>query len=755
MAVASALFGAVWKCLARWGRSHRLLLTLGVVALLEALRWRSQEENPTFDAYSIITDKEYYAMPQRYELDEYYGCLVRGGVYCFGLFQLEAPPGNELFHMIQLYVLDEYYGCLVHGGVYCFGLFQLVAPPGNELFHMIQLYVLDEYNGCLMRGGVYCFGLFRLEAPPGNELFHMRQLYELDEYYGCLMRDGVYCFGLFRLEAPPGNELFHMMQKYSKDWIWRSNHSLIHRGVCLPRRCPREEHQDLEDHEWFASCVNSSMLSEYNMSAGLTQLEYCTREPQGGRLTAAGAAFLALLAVLVIAVIVSTVLHVRLSHERKKDMGWALSWSVLRSLWTLAKPSPRTEPDLRFLDGLRAISMLVLIGLHAGGLSMLQTADTRFYEQSSLWLLSGNLTLMVQVFFIVSSFLMARKVLQQDFVAAKKTFVETMKDRIVRILPSYAFMILYMVTLNEYNASGPMWHWAIDTEVATCRQQWWTHLLFFNNFNTSLKCIGPTWYLAADMQLYAAGLLLTLLLRGRRAVPVLAVLLATAAVFYVYLAYAWNLVPLYALHFPDNVRDEYVGVSTFDVLYQSPWGNAFAALTGLLLAHAHRTIKTSNYDLRSYKVYRFVARWSVPSILVWVVLWPSVHPQPPHRPTRLRYALLTGLTGPVFCLLVAVIMMEILLGGKKCLRRFLTGNVYSVMARLSLPVLLVHFPIARVQLIAQDRPVHLSSFRLIFNMFGVWAMSYAMAAVLALLVEVPTQRLYRELKTRSRAVKTD
>ncbi|XP_041971579.1 uncharacterized protein LOC121727678 [Aricia agestis] len=86
-------------------RQLRLVLgVLGAMALLGSLRTPSPmaAKEPTASDIHDITDEEYYAMPQMYELDEYYGCLVRGGVYCFGLFQLEAPPGNELFHMIQV-----------------------------------------------------------------------------------------------------------------------------------------------------------------------------------------------------------------------------------------------------------------------------------------------------------------------------------------------------------------------------------------------------------------------------------------------------------------------------------------------------------------------------------------------------------------------------------------------------------------------------------------------------------------------------
>ncbi|XP_041972319.1 nose resistant to fluoxetine protein 6-like [Aricia agestis] len=512
---------------------------------------QAKQTRSTTPCPSCETDVEYYSLPQLYELDDYYGCLVRGGVYCFRLFQLEAPPGNELFHMIQVRQTRSTTPC-----------------PSCET---------------------------------DAEYYSLPQLYELDEYYGCLVRGGVYCFGLFQLEAPPGNELFHMIQHYSEDRVRHSDHSQLYRGFCLPRRCPHDPGKD--DRQWFASCVNSTLISEYGVSAELKRLEYCTRELQGRTLTAKGVLFIGFVVVLAIAATITTILDLKLSDESKKDAGWMLSWSVLRSWRSLTQPVQTAGTDLRFLDGLRAISMMILMLLHATIYSILSVADTRIYEQSKLYMTMSNLTLAVQVFFIISSFLMAHKVLQKENIPAEINFVQTMQNRIVRILPTLTVWILYMSTLHEYFGSGPAWKWGVRNEVETCQQSWWMNVLFVNNFNNQVKCQKQTWYLAADMQLYVAMLALTLLLRGRRALPILSALLAAAMTLSAVIAYAWNLMPSYAIHSPDNYRGQYTDVATFNLLYQSPWGNAFASLTGLLLAHAHHALKISKRfsGLRSWQ----------------------------------------------------------------------------------------------------------------------------------------------------------
>lgn len=51
-----------------------------------------------------------------------------------------------------------------------------------------------------------------------------------------------------------------------------------------------------------------------------------------------------------------------------------------------------------------------------------------------------------------------------------------------RLTPVYAFVIFYYATLFYHIGSGPLWNLIIQPEVEDCRDNWWTNLLYVNNY---------------------------------------------------------------------------------------------------------------------------------------------------------------------------------------------------------------------------------------------------------------------------------
>ena len=81
--------------------------------------------------------------------------------------------------------------------------------------------------------------------------------------------------------------------------------------------------------------------------------------------------------------------------------------------------------------------------------------------------------------------------------------------RILRILPTYAFVLLLWWKIAVTLGEGPFWQrWA--TFVAQCDAHAWTNMFFVNNvvpwyqpFGETSECMYHTWYLAVDFQLCA------------------------------------------------------------------------------------------------------------------------------------------------------------------------------------------------------------------------------------------------------------
>ncbi|KAL0818643.1 hypothetical protein ABMA28_009067 [Loxostege sticticalis] len=367
-------------------------------------------------------------------------------------------------------------------------------------------------------------------------------------------------------------------------------------------------------------------------------------------------------------------------------------------------------------------------------------------------MLMSNSTLMVQAFFLMSAFLLANKLLQQrrrqQRIAFFSTFAETMVNRVVRMSPTYFFVVWFAASWWPRGGSGPLWAPLVAGESAVCQRKWWTHLLYLNNLlYADDKCLIQTWYLAADMQLYATALLLTLAMwkLRRAAVYVLTSLLAVSVVTVFGLAYAWHLVPTYVLHRPEAVRALYNGDLSFNLLYQSPVGNAPGTLVGLLLAHLHHTLLDSNIRLSEYRWFRWAAWWSPWLALWWVASSPRLVGAGPPAPAAA--AALAATERAVFALLVATALLGAMHGVNSPVRSVLSWRGWAVLARLSFGALLLHMLINKSLLASQLAATHLGRTTVILEWFGVAVASYMAAMPLALLVEIPVQRLYRALRT--------
>lgn len=140
---------------------------------------------------------------------------------------------------------------------------------------------------------------------------------------------------------------------------------------------------------------------------------------------------------------------------------------------------------------------------------------------------------------------------------------------IYRLTPVNAAILAFIATMLFYLGTGPHWQLMVGNMREGCRLNWWNNLLYIHNYIDHsppvynilkicsynkydlknklvniyciyLKCMGETWYLACDMQMFwLSPLLIYPLWRWHRAgrawvLAVTAVLIvATLAVYYI------------------------------------------------------------------------------------------------------------------------------------------------------------------------------------------------------------------------------
>lgn len=147
----------------------------------------------------------------------------------------------------------------------------------------------------------------------------------------------------------------------------------------------------------------------------------------------------------------------------------------------------RDELGLSALNGIKALSMICIIGGHAilfmvGGPQL----NTDFYAREINLLRNAfllNSPLLVDTFLLLSGFLFAHLVLVElEKRRGRVNFGLLYVFRYVRLTPAYLAVIAVYATWLPRLGSGPLWQARMGLEQERCRQSWWLNVLYVNNY---------------------------------------------------------------------------------------------------------------------------------------------------------------------------------------------------------------------------------------------------------------------------------
>lgn len=125
---------------------------------------------------------------------------------------------------------------------------------------------------------------------------------------------------------------------------------------------------------------------------------------------------------------------------------------------------------------------------------------------------------MVQTFFTISGFLLTVQFVEMTQQFKRKNwdvsyFWIAIVYRYIRLTPVYALMVLFDATWLVHTNSGPGWKRNAWIERSYCRRNWWTNLLYINNYvNVPETCLPQSWFLSADYQLFIVALIVLLVI---------------------------------------------------------------------------------------------------------------------------------------------------------------------------------------------------------------------------------------------------
>ncbi|CAH8429860.1 unnamed protein product [Schistosoma turkestanicum] len=172
--------------------------------------------------------------------------------------------------------------------------------------------------------------------------------------------------------------------------------------------------------------------------------------------------------------------------------------------------SNKTTPiSLTFLDGIRFVSMIWIIGAHIllHGYKLTNNLLILSDDFERIWLFGMyfNGHLAPDIFFFISGLLMCYICMGRlsNLIGVKnhiKFWFKAIVHRFVRLTPAYIVTVIVFTGLLIHMYDGPFFPQDINSpEIASCRQNW--YLLYLSNiFNYQTSCLQWSWYIANDLQ---------------------------------------------------------------------------------------------------------------------------------------------------------------------------------------------------------------------------------------------------------------
>uniref|UniRef100_A0AC35F8E5 Nose resistant-to-fluoxetine protein N-terminal domain-containing protein n=1 Tax=Panagrolaimus sp. PS1159 TaxID=55785 RepID=A0AC35F8E5_9BILA len=302
--------------------------------------------------------------------------------------------------------------------------------------------------------------------------------------------------------------------------------------------------------------------------------------------------------------------------------------------------------------------------------------------------------------------------------------------RIIRLSAPYwvallAFTYLYgPLTQNMPLLLGPG-----PAPYDPCTKFLWKNMLYIFNFNTSEICMGQAWYLATDMQMYVATPVILIPLAlfpiAGWGIAIGLLILSTAA--NVITVYHYNFPPTGSLFGPDAISTDINREQNyFKLIYYAPWIRCQIYIMGLLVG---------------WILNLFL--WIIGASLMLTALFGLYHYNQGNPLSLFWRAAYSSLSRPAWGLGLTWLVVSCYYGYGGPINQFMSWNIWVPLGRLSYCAYLVHYNLINYVYGLEKNAIYYSSlWQIILNYFiPITALSFALAMILSVLVEVPAGKL--------------
>nr|CAH0109554.1 unnamed protein product [Daphnia galeata] len=351
----------------------------------------------------------------------------------------------------------------------------------------------------------------------------------------------------------------------------------------------------------------------------------------------------------------------------------------------------------------------------------------------------GNSTVSVDTFFLMSGLLASFLLLRElDRNKGKFNVGLYYLHRYLRLTIVYAFILGFIATLIVYVGTGPNWY-TVNLFSNNCRNAWWRQFLYINNLFPQdvdyVYCMGQTWYLAVDMQLFVVSpLFIYPLWRWRKwGLTWLAfwTLACQASIFYVYARD--DLPPTCIFTRADSLINI---VEYFDHYYYKPWTRAPVYLVGIWTGWYLYVTKESQISRLSKPLVAL--GWTLSAVVGLAIvygLYPYVDPSEVPEISSLLKMTYGPLHRTAWACVIAWVIFACSRGYGGFVNRLLSWKGFLPLGRLCYCVYLIHYDFLNVYYSAMRKQFYYTLFEQFTACFGFLVFSFGISFVVSVTLE--------------------
>ncbi|XP_058830752.1 nose resistant to fluoxetine protein 6-like [Topomyia yanbarensis] len=632
------------------------------------------------------------------------------------------------------------------------------------------------------------------------EQYHrMPKLYMYDDYDECFdaydTPDPVYCVARSVIKPDNQSELWRFIQDFSSDTYRHFRHNHLDRGLCV-ERCRRlvATLDNVTLHQLYVEkfnidfpyiisantfenvihdqsnygrliniCENFILKKVYNLTA-YTEIEYCTRPERQIQIDLLDMSFIAVSILLIFLVCASSWFDYRM-NKRLKNEHYKLeipcqktmlftSFSVKRNWYRLTSRSKdQLNEDLRFFQTFRFFTFfLVAVGHCADMFAVTPISnpfdrEREYYNPVSMGIING--AQIVQTFFEMSGFLLSIHFFTSCAHLKKVPWtvvVGVIFYRFVRLTPAYAYVLLLHSTWLPKLQDGPLWKRGTQTEKYFCRKNWWTNLLYVNNYvNADEPCLQQSWYLACDYQLFALGMILVVAVTKY---PKLRTAIFSTALGLTYI------VPAFVIYlggfdgsFINRLQDERF-IYWYDRMYQTVYipfhTNMGCYFGGVILGMIYyKQRKLSHKGNRSWYL-KLLWYGSAPVGLLCLMCNMIFYVYNFEKPS-IWMALYYPVMKNMWIFLGAIMLYGVIHEYNKTIKEFLNFSIFVPLGRLTYCAYVCHVFMLKNVFFGTREVGYFSKMSLFSKVITVVVAAYFMGLILAMLLEFPATAIQKHL----------